>query len=134
MSGESIERWLYDAFCYYNNKKELVVVDSKPDNFDGEVRTLNLLANTREELERQIKANIHRVMYDGYRGSFETFGLPSVTHGDKVVLVNEIYPEMGGTYMAKGITISFGMNGYRRLIDIDLRIDTLSSDMVSQGL
>lgn len=62
--------------------------------------------------------------YDGFKGSFVTFAIPYVKHGDVVTLVNNVLPEMQGTYKVKGVEYNGGIDdGLRQEIFLDYRID-----------
>ena len=38
--------------------------------------------------------------------------------GDKVILTDEKYEERGGNYLVEKTEVNYGMNGFRRIIDI----------------
>lgn len=118
-------------FAYYK-KGVLTLVDEKPSVFDGEIRTINVMEMPEDKLADYVKKEINRVTYNGWRGSFVTFGLPFVKQGDTVKLIDEVLPERNGTYMVKGVETRFGMDGFKREIFLDLRIDTLTN--TSTGL
>ena len=71
------------------------------------------------------------IKYEGFRGTVTTFGLPFTKHGDSLQLINAIVPELGGTYLVKSVKTIFGQGGYRRIHELDLRIDGLSSTQLS---
>lgn len=83
------------------------------DDPDLNLTTLTSLANQR----------LRRLKYDGWRGTFSSFGLPFCQHGQAAQLVDTIIPERTGTYLLKSVTVKFGMNGFRRIIEPHLRID-----------
>jgi len=102
---------------------------------DGEVRTLYFWnVTTVEELERLATERLTRIYYEGFRGKFKTFGLPSLQIGDGAVLRDNVIPERSGTYLVKGIKKNFGTDGFKQEPVIDLRIDQLSEAEVSMGL
>lgn len=62
--------------------------------------------------------------YDGFKGSFTTFGIPYVKHGDTVRLINPALPEQDGYYKVKGVNPNGGYNeGLRQEIFIDYKIN-----------
>lgn len=102
---------------------------------DGEVRTLYFWdIKTVAELEKQAKSRLNRIYYEGFYGSFVTFGLPFVRQGDAVVLRDAILPERNGTYLVKKVEYEFGQDGYRQIIHLDIRIDVLTDTEVGAGL
>ena len=105
------------------NKGILNIYDEKPAGFQGEIRTLNFLAATKEQLKKLVKENINNVIYEGLEGTFTVFGLPFVKHGDSVTLIDDNMPDRNGTYIVNAIERYFGVNGYRQVITIGTRID-----------
>lgn len=81
---------------------------------DGESRTLNFYNVPKSELEAIAQKELDKLQYDGYRGSFTAFGEPFVEHGDVVELINEQESDKTGSYWVDGVSITFGMGGYRQ--------------------
>lgn len=107
-----------------------------PDGFtEGELRTVYFW-DVRDEktLKKLATERLNRFYYEGFQGSFVAFGLPSVKHGDAAVIVDATKPERNGTYLIKKVVKTFGMNGYRQDIELDLRIDGLSNEILSNPL
>ena len=90
---------------------------------DCEKRTLHFYNLTKEELTERAKQQLNRLYYEGFKGNFETFGIPSVRHGDRISLVDKKLIDRAGTYLCKGVVKTFGQNGYRQKIELDLRVD-----------
>ena len=97
---------------------------------DGDIRTQFFWAATNESPDLDLKTltdlatqRLLKLKYDGWRGSFTSFGLPYCQHGSAVQLVDTIIPERTGTYLVKSVTVKFGMNGFRRIVEPHLRID-----------
>lgn len=86
---------------------------------DGEQRTFHFYNIEKKELERRADQELEKLKYDGYRGTFTTFGQPTVFHGDAVKLIDKRYPEREGTYIVKSVNRSFGISGYRQTIELD---------------
>ena len=86
---------------------------------DGEQRTYHYYNIDKKELERRAEQELEKLKYDGYRGTFTTFGQPTVFHGDAVKLTDKRYPEREGTYIVKSVTRQFGIKGYRQIIELD---------------
>jgi len=66
---------------------------------------------------------LKQTIYEGYYGSFTTFGFPYVKHGDIVSVIDEVYPERCGQYRVKKVR-SFGgvSTGLRQEIFLDIKI------------
>ena len=115
-------------------KRRLTV--TVPDGFvDGELRTVYFWdVKTEKELKKLATERLNRFYYEGFQGSFVAFGLPSVKHGDAANLIDATKPERNGVYLIKKVVKTFGMNGYRQDIELDLRIDGLSNEIRSNPL
>lgn len=88
---------------------------------DGEQRTLNYYNKTESELREIAKRDIENLKYEGYAGSFTTFGSPYVRHGDRINLIDKEY-ERSGTYLVKKVKHTAGMNGLRQEITLDRKL------------
>jgi hypothetical protein len=66
--------------------------------------------------------DLEKFRYTGFRGTFKTFGVPIVRHGDKVQLVDPVIKDRNGLYIAKGIETTFGLDGYRQQIELGERV------------
>lgn len=97
-----------------NSKIEI----SAGDN-EGTERTLHFY-NVTDRVLLQERANIAlaNFKFDGFNGSFTTFGMPVVAHGDIVSLSDNLYPEKDGRYIVKSVRTTFGQGGYRQEMDI----------------
>lgn len=82
-----------------------------------------------EQLKSAGLAKLKKINYSGYYGSFTTFGYPYISHGDRVKLVDKIYPERNGVYTVKTVKY-YGSadSGFRQTITIDYRIGDDFSD------
>ena len=108
--------------------------NEKPLGFEGEIRTLNLYGTDKKELQTLCENNMYRIVYDGFKGTFTTFGLPYVKHGDSVKLQDAIMPDRNGTYKVKGVRYLFGQGGFRQVITVDLRLDDIPIEKQNKGL
>lgn len=88
---------------------------------DGELRTLNFYNVAKSELKKVAEAEMERLVYDGWRGSFTAFGVPLVFHGDIVELVYGSESFKTGRYWVDGVNYEFGVNGFRQDIKLGAR-------------
>lgn len=65
---------------------------------------------------------LNEAKYDGYQGSFETFGEPYVRHGDIARLTSKKLPERNGDYLIVSVKRTFGMGGYRQFIELGAKV------------
>lgn len=128
------------------NKVELEAVNSKGKaktkksrlevlvgDKDGEIKTIHFWnISSTAELQKQAEVMLPLLKYEGFRGSFKTFALPYVKHGDAVQIVNPKIPEQNGIYLVKRVECETSRNGARQTITLDIRIDGLSPDQLKQ--
>lgn len=83
---------------------------------DGELIKIRIDGLTESELKKYAMQAIDRYKQSGFKGSFETFGVPEMSKCDMV----EIHASDGnsGTYLIKKNEIKFGMSGYRQNIEL----------------
>lgn len=65
---------------------------------------------------------LRKYYYNGFKGSFTTFGIPYVKYGDTVTLVDKILPERNGKYRVKKVEYSGGNEGVRQKVTLDYLI------------
>lgn len=110
-----------------NNEIDSKVIskgDRVLDNNEGERRTFFFPdAKTTDALITRATDKLKLYHYDGLKGSFQSFGIPYVRHGDNVDLRNPKQPEQNGTYKIKGV-IYEGLEGggLRQTIELDYKI------------
>jgi hypothetical protein len=90
---------------------------------DGEIHTLHYSNMDADQLQKIVNAEIDKLKYEGYKGSFTTWGLPEVEPGDTAVLQDPIYPEHDGSYLVQAVDIAFGVNGYRHEVELERKLD-----------
>ncbi len=83
---------------------------------DGELIKIRIDGLTETELKKYAKQVIERYKTSGFKGRFETFGVPEVDKCDMVDL--HASDGNGGTYLVKKNEIVFNMNGYRQRIEL----------------
>jgi len=94
----------------HNGKKiELVIGDN-----DGEEHTLHYTNMDKDQLLKIASSEIDKLKYDGYKGSFKTFGLPYIQPGDIAILLDDDYPEHNGSYLTESVKTNFSTSGFRR--------------------
>jgi len=108
---------------------------------DGDLRTQFFWADNntpvldKKTLTALATQRLNKIKFEGWRGTFESFGLPYLQNGQAVSLNDtvssgtniqngqSITMERGGIYLVEGTEISFGQNGFRRKIKLHLRLD-----------
>lgn len=98
-----------------------------PENIEGERTTFfDPGAKTITELGNNAYDHLIKYYYDGYRGTFTTFGIPFVRQGDNADVRDAILPERDGLYKIKKVEYFGGINGLRQKITLDYRINVAS--------
>ncbi len=124
-----------DSSLEYRRKEDVRIglkgLIIKPDNsreeievgeMDGDIRTFHYYNLSKADAENRLKEELSRLVYDGYRGSFSTFGRPEIRHGDMLKLIDPDYPERDGNYLVKKVQINFGTSGYNQTIELESKV------------
>jgi hypothetical protein len=124
-----------EVFIYNNGSKFEKVVKPEKGGANylqdylgnvGEKYCINIYSPTNDtnKLYNIGQTYLKRYYYDGFKGSFETFGIPQVKHGDTVEFVDYILPERNGKYKVKAVRSYGGWEtGLRQEITLDYKID-----------
>lgn len=128
------EQTTFNSYGFKNKKQKRL--QTTVGATDGEMRTLYFLNVTTEaDLKTKATERLNRLYYEGFYGSFTAFGLPTVRHGDAVVLVDPVLPERNGTYLVKQVTKTMSADsGFKQEIMVDIRIDSLTASEIALGL
>lgn len=102
-----------------NSKLEVEVGETEGDAEEHTLHFYNI--RSKPELEKRATAEMEKLRYDGFRGSFESFGSPYLEHNDIATLQDDEYPEMNGNYYVDKVQVKFGMEGFRRTIELGSR-------------
>lgn len=98
-----------------DNKKIEAIVGDK----EGDERTLHFYnISSTDQLKKLAQAEYDKLIFDGYRGTFTTFGWPVVKHGDVADVNDAVYPERSGKYFIDTVRTTFGVDGFRREIEL----------------
>ena len=126
VTPKKVKNRLEVLVTYKNGEKTSKVIekgDRVPDNTEGERRTFFFPeAQDTEKLKDLAFEQLDRYYYDGFKGSFITFGIPYVRHGDHVEIRNPELPEQNGVYKVKSVEYTGGVDGLRQKIELDFKI------------
>ncbi len=103
-----VEAISFDA----KNKKHTIELGDK----DGDLIKIRIDGISDSELKKYAQQSLDRYKQSGFKGSFETFGVPEVSKCDMVDITSS--DENQGVYLVKKNEISFGQNGYRQKIEL----------------
>lgn len=103
-----------------------LIPQSEWENYRGSVVNIPVLgAITEADLLARAKEYLPKFYYTGFKGSFTTFGLPIVRHGDIAILQDKVIPERSGSYLIKSVTTSTGVNGFRQKVILHMLINDI---------
>ncbi|HEX8462575.1 MAG TPA: hypothetical protein VF623_14140 [Segetibacter sp.] len=103
-----------------NKRKEFEVGDD-----DGETRTVHYYNKSLEQAKQMAYSDLNRFKYTGYRGSFLTFGEPSVQKGDVAHIEGDKYHPKG-KYLIPRIEKSLGAKiGIRQTVQVGQLINDM---------
>jgi hypothetical protein len=97
-----------------NGKIVIVKKDTGHTGTDVKVKELNCYNKPIKEVENMAKAQLRKLLYNGYTGSIDGFALPRTHAGDSLTIINPVYPEREGTYLIEKATITFKESEYIR--------------------
>jgi hypothetical protein len=102
-----------------NSKTEVEVGDE-----DGALKTFHTQNATESALRKFAELKLAEWKYEGFSGSFKTFGEPYIRHGDACKLVSDKIPEKNGTYEVVSVKRSFNTeDGYKQDIEIGIKLN-----------
>ena len=99
------------SFDAKNKKTELELGDK-----DGDLIKVRIDGISKDELKKYAQQALDRYKQSGFKGSFETFGVPEVSKCDMVYIKSSY--ENQGLYLVKKNEIIFGQGGYRQKIEL----------------
>lgn len=94
------------------NKKHVIELGDK----DGDLIKIRIDGISETELKKYAKQSLERYKQSGFKGSFETFGVPEVLKCDMVDITASDGNQ--GVYLVKKNEITFGQRGYRQKIEL----------------
>lgn len=106
-----------ELYTYYENG-EIVTKTGDPG---GDLNTMTIPGRTTAQMTELLERWLPNLYYTGFKGSFTTFGEPVVNHGDIANIQDLKFPEKDGKYIVKSVNITFGLDGYRQNIELDLQ-------------
>ena len=99
--------------------KDLKVIVGDVAALDAEPRTLQYFNLANEaDLRAAALRDVAKLKVEGYKGSFTSYGLPSVQHGELAGLTNSEYPERDGNFYIDATSKTFESGGYRQEITL----------------
>jgi hypothetical protein len=92
---------------------------------DGSVREIIVKnSETLDQVKRIANDYLAQKKYTGFTGSFTAFGQPYASIGFSCKLKDTRYTERSGTYFVYSIEVSYGLNGFRRIIELTKKLNS----------
>lgn len=92
---------------------------------DGSVREIIVKnSETLDQVKKIANDCLTQKKYTGFTGSFTAFGQPYASIGFSCKLKDTRYADRSGTYFVYSIEVSYGMNGFRRIIELTKKLST----------
>ena len=88
----------------------------------GELRTFHYYDMEESALVEICNSRLETLKYEGYEGGFTTFGVPFVRHAGIADISDNNFTERAGRYRIDGIKVDFGVNGFKRTIDLGVKV------------
>jgi hypothetical protein len=99
-----------------------VFTESKAAYAKRKVVSLNNHVPDKELLGRIAQEKEYRANYTGFDGKLTTFLEPYAVPGYDAYIMDDRYPELEGYYIIEGMTLTYGLNGARRVLDIGPKV------------
>lgn len=93
---------------------------------DSEGDTITYLVSgvtSRDQMRERGLAELPKYKFDGWNGSFTTFGDVFIKHGDVINLIDNVIKDRNGKYFVKKVTTKFGVDGFRNTIDLHKKFE-----------
>ncbi len=113
-----VEAISFDA----KNKKTTIELGDK----DGDLIKIRIDGISEVELKKYAQQALDRYKKTGFKGSFETFGVPEVNKCDMIDILASDGNQ--GVYLVKKDEIKFGQNGYRQKIELGQPLSIQDND------
>lgn len=86
---------------------------------EGDSNTLIVSGYTSQaQMRARGEEELPKYKFDGWKGSFVTFGDEFIKHGDVVNLTDKVIKDRNGKFYVKKVTTNFGIDGFRNTIEL----------------
>ncbi len=110
---------IVEATSHQLKGKDLKVTVGDVTALDAEKRTLQYFnLDSEADLKARAQRDVDKLKVSGYKGSFTSYGIPSVRHGELVGLTSSEYPERDGDFFIDATAKTFNAGGYRQEITL----------------
>jgi hypothetical protein len=88
---------------------------------DGEGDCIDMLVSgvtTQAQMRERGEAELPKYKYNGFSGSFTTFGDEYIKHGEIINLSDPVIKDRNGKYFVKKVVTKFGTDGFRNTVEL----------------
>lgn len=104
------------------NSKDNSKIEVEVGDDDGALKTFYTQNATESALREFANLKLTEWKYEGFRGTFKTFGEPFIRHGDTAKLISDKFPEKNGLYEVVSVTRDFNTSeGYKQDIELGIK-------------
>jgi hypothetical protein len=104
------------------NSKDNSKIEVEVGDDDGALKTFYTQNATESALREFANLKLTEWKYEGFRGTFKTFGEPFIRHGDTAKLISDKFPEKNGLYEVVSVTRNFNTSeGYKQDIELGIK-------------
>lgn len=103
------------------NSSDNSKIEAEVGDDDGALKTFYTQNATLEGLRQFANLKLTEWKYEGFSGSFTTFGEPYIRHGDTAKLISDKFPEKNGLYEVVSVKRYFGMDGYNQQPELGIK-------------
>lgn len=97
-------------------------IDVEVGDDDGALKTFYTQNATESALKEFANLKLSEWKYEGFRGSFKTFGEPYIRHGDTAKLISDRFPEKNGLYEVVSVRRTFNVSdGYKQDVELGIK-------------
>jgi len=102
-----------------NIKEDGSRIEATVGDTGGAQRTLHFQdIESKSELEKLAKNRLEKYRYNGYEGTYPSFGIPYTEPTMIAEIQDPVYPERNGNYYIDSVTVEFGQSGFIRKNEI----------------
>lgn len=106
-----------------NGKTLTIKKDSGHTGQDAKVQIINCYNKPEKEATDLAKAQLQKLLYNGYSGQIDGFCIPRTHAGDSITIVNPSYPERQGRFLIEKVNIIYNESKILRENFITYKLD-----------
>lgn len=111
-----------EVFSYYSDASGKIIV-STPIKPKGTLNTLKIPELSLVELTKLTEQRLPKLFYTGAKGTIQTFGSPSFSHGDLAAVRDARLNDRNGIYQINEVVKTFGVStGFKQTANLGIKV------------